>query len=1034
MTSKLNKNNKSKLVLVLLMVSILCLSLFAVACNNDSNDSNKNVPSFSYTQTDDGLISNQTFAYGTAETELKNFPKTSVTGWSRSKDSNVNIEQSSAKSGVINVSDAGYEELVNALYKDTYIREFVKRESGKTEEADVKAAIKELFLKDKDTRKHDGAEDDLIYMLNNYRTSTYLGIGTAQKITSSSEITLNKGEYGKITVWVKTENILATANGDFGANIRIINKFNGSEQAEFAVTNIVTDGAWKEYTIYVKADDYFNTSIKVALGLGYDLGGITQGTAYFDDVTFTHLTAEEFTETNTLVSNFVYNSDEKIIIDVENLTKVPVLDVSFKNYINVNANDFFDFANVDVETDATLSNTGKDGTPFSDSSIATPSYTDSLPYDGATVNKVELKNASATVKFTSDDFTVDNEGYAYLAFYIKNQLDKFGSQSITFDVVDKFGSDEKINASITSITEVDDEWQKVGIVVKNNFAEGNEREFAVNVVIGPADVVSAKYTYEYATGYALISNPIIAKGTTVAPEETATDDEEIKYDLYSLLSSTAKASVALYAGYSSDYTDSSDTETYALTTAPSDIGAILTNPASVKGYQGIVADHFYVNPDSTNAKIDTRKTGDANGIAGLINSKYLSAYAIDGLETALAFTETEDVKAIQPIMIYNKVEDSYGYIGESNTIAASAYAKVSVTLRVYGNAKAYVYLVDVNDDNKSVLTFTAPDQTDKQLALTITKDNMNDNGWVTVTFYVAAGATAKDFRVEMWNGSRDGVNKSQGFVFIKNVTVSTSSAFSETAGVNDIYTETNPIGVEVLKNGSDIKVAFPELLTYTRELSATEIKFNDEYRSDKDVEQVKYSENYVWAKNSTMIYAVYNTLDPVETDPYANIPEDDNTSEGCVAETDPSTFWLSFSSILLGVALVIAIIMLFIKNIRRRRKANASDAKSHFTVTSRTKIKKDAENMKKAAAKKEKAVEEVKEETEEVEELDETVEEEIVETDEEVVEEPATEVETDEEVKETEELTQEEKEKQVLDSYVYGEVQIFGEEKDENKD
>ena len=55
---------------------------------------------------------------------------------------------------------------------------------------------------------------------------------------------------------------------------------------------------------------------------------------------------------------------------------------------------------------------------------------------------------------------------------------------------------------------------------------------------------------------------------------------------------------------------------------------------------------------------------------------------------------------------------------------------------------------------------------------------------------------------------------------------------------------------------------------------------------------------------------------------------------------------------------------------------------------------------------------------------------------EEVVEESVSE-ETTEEVKETEEpkeLTQEEKDKQILDSYVYGEVQIFGEEKDENKD
>ena len=350
MTSKLNKHNKSKLILVLLMVSVLCLSLFSVACNKDSDDSNKTVPSFSYTQTDDGDISNPTFSYGTLDTKLENFPKTSVTGWSRSKDANTNITQSSAKSGVINVSKDGYDELVNALYKDTYIRDFVKGETDKTEEADVKAEIKTLFP----NPAREGAKDDFVYMLNNYRTSTYLGIGTAQKITSSSEITLNKGEYGKITVWVKTAN-LSAANDDFGANIRIINKFNGSEQAEYAITNIVAD-EWTQYTIYVKADDNFNTSIKVALGLGYDINGITQGTAYFDDVTFEHVTAENFTATTATVNKFEYNGEDKIIIENE---LVSVLDLSF------NANSFFSVDNnVSVSLSETVSNTGKDGLPF----------------------------------------------------------------------------------------------------------------------------------------------------------------------------------------------------------------------------------------------------------------------------------------------------------------------------------------------------------------------------------------------------------------------------------------------------------------------------------------------------------------------------------------------------------------------------------------------------------------------------------------------------------------------------------------------
>ena len=112
------------------------------------------------------------------------------------------------------------------------------------------------------------------------------------------------------------------------------------------------------------------------------------------------------------------------------------------------------------------------------------------------------------------------------------------------------------------------------------------------------------------------------------------------------------------------------------------------------------------------------------------------------------------------------------------------------------------------------------------------------------------------------------------------------------------------------------------------------------------------------------------------------------TEEGCKAKTDPATFWLSFSSILLATVLIAAIVMLIIKNVLRKRKANASDAKSHYTVKSRV-------------ARTKKPVEEVVEETKT----------EINEQPEEVIEEV------------TEEQTEE-----TSNEYIYGDVQDFGDE------
>ena len=143
-----------------------------------------------------------------------------------------------------------------------------------------------------------------------------------------------------------------------------------------------------------------------------------------------------------------------------------------------------------------------------------------------------------------------------------------------------------------------------------------------------------------------------------------------------------------------------------------------------------------------------------------------------------------------------------------------------------------------------------------------------------------------------------------------------------------------------------------------------------------------------------MVYAIFNTIDPSIVDPYDSLEDDETTTEsGCTATTDPSTFWLSFSSILLGSVLLLALIALIVKNYRRRRLANVNDAKVHYQVKSRINY------QKKEANKKEQSINTSKEEVED--------------NIEEVLEQP-------EEINNSEEET--------LDSYVYGEVQDFGSE------
>lgn len=1022
-------NSKSKLILILMMVAVLCFSLFFVACNNDESSSKTDRPTYSHTEVDDGKISNPNFVLGTYNMEAKSYPKTSPTGWSRSKDSNGNIIQSSAQSGVVNVSADAWTGLLNNLYTNDAVLSYVlyvndtdidtvkadmkaNNKYNKNNDAhyvpsetDLKSYIVENYFEKEfiNPEKHDGATDNAVYMLNNYRSKTNIGLGTSQKITSSSAIALEKGSYAKISVWIKTANISAL-NNDYGANIRIVSTFNSESQADYVIKNIDTANTWMQYTIYVEADDHFDTTVKLALGLGYDINGLTEGTVYFDDVVFEEIDKDAYLSavSSANKTNFNYAQEKLEPISAN-------LNTTFAYSLKLN-NDYLKDANTSLNVTYTTSNTGASANRFEDSTFSQSVVSDVVsPYgNNVKVNKIQLKNTGVTMTYTGFK-NVDCGEYSYVSFYIKNQLSSFGSSNISVNVYDVLsGKKDIITRDVTTVSTIGEEWQHVGIVIKNNFVKDNDssttadvaRSYKIEIVAGPTNVSEAVYKDNFASGEIYISSPVYASGTLYSSKDKAEKANDVdNYNLFSLYSDIADGSVALYAGLSADYTAEKEHNHYSFSVAPSDAGSIITHPAVANGYQGIVSNHIYVKEgDNLETEINTRVNGENGSYAGLINNKYNYSSILSGLNQALNFKATEHEKYIQPLMIYNKTADNYGFIGTSNTIAEKSYAKVSVTLRVCDQATANIYLVNTTVKEKSVVTFNnfvdnnnvEHKAENMQLHLTVNNSMMDYSGWVTVDFYIATGASSQDFRVEIWNGTRDASTPSQGYIFVKDVAITTSSAFTEASRIEDTFTVSgNPLYTEEITNGESID----ELISFERKLTDTEIKYNSEQKNSED--KISYRENYVWAKNDTMIYAVYNTIDPVEIDPYANQEEsEEETSSGCTAETDPSTFWLSFSSILLAVALVAAMIMLVIKTVLRRRKANASDAKSHYTITSRTKKQKKDKKVEKQEI---------------------------------IVEEPE---EIEEEVTEDTEQSEENKE----ESYVYGDVQVFGEEDKNKKD
>ncbi len=1076
-----NQKTKWRAILTLLLIALLSFTLlFSTACGKDDEEDAFKVPSYNYTEeSDENTIKNSSFTYSIGNVAFDDLPKTSVSGWSRSSDNGMTA--TSAKSGVINVSEIAWDDVIDTLYSDSYFLDYFKVMYG-VEIADIQDEIRngdenknpttsevknyfidnyicanKKFTYNKATvktntfgnpGKYDEKADDYVYMLTNFLAKNSVGLGTAQSLKSESTITLKKGGYGKVTVWVKTQNV-GGSYGDktnFGANVHLTNTLNSTNQADFGIFNIVAE-EWTQYTIYVKGDETYESSFSINLGLGYDKYSATEGIAYFDQIEYTDLTAKEFAseiaeqqitfDENTNAKTIAYNS-EVALKTFANKIKVgavvsPVLynmsiadSLTNSSYLNeYTFTDINSAYTISQKTDSTSNISGGrfDTDPENKSNANTITLDNKqFPYSAKAI-KAHLVNSSYTITFGSENnkdgegntlnnlIKVESQKYAYVEFYVQNQLSKFSSTSITVDIYDVNGSVVKKQPAIATFSEVSEDWAKVSLVIKNNFESG-DRYFFYSVIIGPTNVATTDYILDYASGDVVITYPKVAFGDINQYDDGGVETDN--YDIYSLFSSTATGSTSLYAGNSADYVEATDTETYNFTVAHSDIGVIETRPAVPVGYQGIVANHFYIKEDVENVERDINTKITVDKTAGLINTKYLTNYTkLGDLVTALNFDSADE--HYQPLVIYNETPDNYGFVGESNTISALAYAKVSVTLRVTNGATAYVYLVDTGDVGKNVMTFSDftanvnskgedisngtqyNGQDDKfNFYFAVNENTMKGEDWITVEFYVGTGDHERDFRVEVWNGSRDGNIASSGYVFVSEILVKSNAGFSEPTSWNSAFTTSgNPL-YEVGKS----EFSQENLILYKQQLTEIERQYNEEYDDD-----VSYSPTYIWAKNDTFLYAIFNTIDPDVVNPYDNLPEEEEEETGCRAESDPASFWLSFSSILLAAVLFLAILALITKNVRRRHKANKSDAKSHYKITSRTKGKTTEKKSWFARFKANDSDDE----------------------DEEVIKQ----VETEEQVEEAEETPAEETE-QNLDEYVYGDVQDFGETDESN--
>ena len=975
------KKGKSKIISVLLLTLLLVLSsVCAIACADIPDEETPYDPDFTYSEQakDDALVPNADFTLGLAEVSNDSYPNNSITGWSFTNDTGA--VSSAVKSGVVN-TDIWDKAIVNLL-DDADFLSYVKGTypsincEGKTNEEIATALIGETDGFANPAR--DGADKNVLMVNNISSKTTAEKLGTAQAVSSTSNVTLEKGEDAKITVYVNTHKKLTSNSAKFGANIRVSTTINSITQAQYAVSNIITDGEWKEYTIYVKGNNYTSSSISIALGLGFGDKTATYldyayGVAYFDNVKVEKITEDTQADFDTAISTLTattstlspvsYNgAPDKKRVDAGADLKF-LYDLSFDLDAYVKETDTL------IEGDNTFAQGAN--TTFVSNAFDTTSVTNGV--------KVTVNKQVASLKLTKDDgknFAVAPKGFATVKFSVKNDLSNYSTDAVKIYLVDENSNSAKPNKTLVANAnqvEDGDGFITYTITVKNNFPDETtgKRSFHLLIVVGVTNPQEHTSNTFFPTG------DVTVKDLTYVADTVENKEDDADYLYVESLSNASLAtfsSYSLYAGNGEDFNEDEEEPVYKIKVSELNKHNIKTEVVDALDYTGVVANHRYVKEDGEETAINTSNT------AGVINSKYLELtdpnnpnnkipnYTnLPNVKTALGTVTEED--GIQPLVIYNNSATSYGFIGKSNKLAKSSTAMITLKVKVDATANAYIYVVNMNNDAEKLNVYTHKvNNVTNTLAVKVS----NTNGeWKTVSFYIASGADDMNYRIEMWNGSRDGLATSAGYVFLNDIEISTFDENEEKNG--------HLVTGSVLKNAlDDNEIEYTSAtdnaikggILHTRALTELEKKFNDEYPDQK----VSYAEKYVWVSNKdengegSFVYAIYNTINPETTDPYDNVTpdEEEETEEetGCGADFDSATFWLQFSTILLAVLLIGAILILVLRTIRRRTK-KTSKIKARYNVKSRNqtiakleKAKQERLAKAKAEAEKEAQVEE----------------------------------------------------------------------------
>ena len=972
---KFNVKTLSATILAMMVAFTLMLT---VACTdssaNTSSSSSSSSSSSTTSITDYQVVTNGDFEFGTTEKAAADYPVATSVNWTRSNDSLLNSATSSnATSGIIDTAEETYKEIASAVakkYSTVNYRFPVESGEGdtavyfnpKTPEKLGYIGAEELYTYDKENSNTDKLPTSGTKVLMIHNVTSEEGRGTAQKFTSTK--TFGVSSFGKLSVWVMTKNLKTKMDTeDFGAYVQLRSTI-GSEISPVIVKNINTDGEWVQVNFYLNANDYADTSFRVVLGLGFGSKDVRQeyveGFAYFDNVYYTDITREEYQTATSGDIDHTFDfyqlaskgselvSAEKLVLSMDN-SKTKGADEQYVAYdYSVNATvstivptlDYFNGAlnpatkvNDNYAHAAEVTGYGDSVVDFIGTYAEAQALTDSpiaaidTPFkaDDLTLLLYHPENASSSITFSMDI----PDGYiASMSFYAKVET-YLNITGLSVTYTDNMATNPKAASLISAFTtknyenENYNDFVKVTLYATNTLGDNVARNVEVALTLGTTETVTDfnKLTKGYAvmTGFAF---------STMTQEEF----DKVETGTY-----TAIANLGADKPNGTDEAEEKDEYTfnYAATNETTIMNKFAGN---VNGYTGVVGNHVMTNSNSE----ETRYAQDGT-TAGIVNTKYLNNYGFTADEqTALNALEKEkNNKYLQPLVIKNTAALSYGYLSSAKTLSAGTTAFISVKVKALGNAKAYIYLV--NADNLSgfpVMTISAKDyeyandtltvkETDKfskQLFQTV--EATADNEWTTVYFVLTAGENDLQYRVELWNGSRDAETTSEGTVIFDSAEITSSG--SVTALLAKLG---NPTASE------DDTVSYVQM--------PTKVNYKDDNGKD--------ATRYEWANEATDVYtyyagahamvASYETIDVAterteETETSSSSSEEESSST--LSYTGETNTALYVVSMVIAIVLVLVLIVVAVRLLFKKTRKEKVATEEFYSRNSREKAQEQA--------------------------------------------------------------------------------------------